>query len=238
MQKKFSVFEEAYRWASANGFLVQAFDEIDSTNKLAKDKAWWIPDPLLLIAKTQTAGKGRGQNTWTDCGGDNSLIITWSIGLDQPPSHLTAPRVGLALYQAAMATWDDLHFSLKAPNDLLLNQKKLAGLLVEMVQQGSLYRWIIGLGMNFFESPLELVDATCLHDHALITADDFKLFIQLFHTNLQNLIPILHEEKLNPQEQEDLYKALLRTEKFSDLKEVSVDGDLIFSNKEVSWSDL
>lgn len=233
------VFEEACKWAEQNGLLTQAFDEIPSTNNLAKDKAWWIPDPLIIIAKTQTAGRGRGANTWIDCGNNgSSLLATWSIGLEKAPSHLTAPRVGLALYQAASKVWDEMDFSLKAPNDLLLNQRKLAGLLVEMVQQGSQFRWIIGLGMNFFESPREFPEATCLHDHTLVSVDDFKLFLQLFHDRLLTMIPTIHETKLNLAEQEDLHRALLKTQGHHDLKSVSENGDLIYSNKKTAWSDL
>lgn len=238
MQKKFSTFEEANHWAQQNGLLTQAFDEIESTNNLAKDKAWWVPDPLIILARTQLQGRGRGTNNWTDCGGDNSLLITWSIGLDNAPSHLTGPRVGLALYQAASKVWDEMDFSLKAPNDLLLNQRKIAGLLVEMVQQGSQFRWIIGLGMNFFEAPREFPEATCLNDHTLTNADDYRLFLQLFHDKLLNLIPTLSELKLNPDECDQLYKALLKTNSHTGLKEVTEDGDLIYTDKKISWSDL
>ena len=238
MQKKFSVYEEAYRWAQYNGFLIQAFDEIDSTNNLAKEKAWWVPDPLIVLAKTQTHGRGRGQNHWLDCGGDDSLLITWSIGLEQAPSHLTAPRVGLALYQAAAEVWDDVELSLKAPNDLLLYQKKIAGLLVETVQQGSQFRWIIGLGMNFYSSPREFPEATALNEHALLLADDFKLFLQMFHEKLMSLIPLLHESKLNPIEQEELHRALLKTQTHLKLKSVTADGDLVYDTHQTGWSAL
>ena len=237
MQKQFSVFEEAHRWAEYNGLLTQAFDQIESTNNLAKDKAWWIPDPLIILAKTQTQGRGRGKNTWIDCS-ENSLLMTWSLGLDKAPSHLTAPRVGLALYQAASRVWDEMDFSLKAPNDLLLHQRKMAGLLVEMVQQGSQFRWIIGLGMNFFASPREFPEATCLNDHTLVLADDLKLFLQLFHDQLLNMTGTLHEPKLNLSEQEDLYRALLKTNGHEDLKSVTEDGSLVYSDKTVAWSDL
>lgn len=237
MQKKFSIYEEAQRWAQHTGFLFQAFDETESTNKLAKEQAWWVPEPLIILAKTQTQGRGRGKNTWTDCG-DNSLTMTWSMSLEKAPSHLTAPRVGLALYQAATSTWDETNFSLKAPNDLLLNQLKVAGLLVEMVQQGSQYRWVIGLGMNFYESPTELPGSTAINDHTLLLPDDFRLFLQLFSEKLMNLIPQLNNNRLTPAEQDELYHALLATVAYAELKEVSDEGDLIFKNKRISWSEL
>lgn len=237
MQKRFSIYEETQKWAQHNGFLFQAFDEIDSTNKVAKEQAWWVPEPLIILAKTQTSGRGRGDNTWTDCG-DNSLTATWSFGLEKAPLHLTAPRVGLGLYQAAKKVWDESDFSLKAPNDLLLNQRKVAGLLVETVQQGSQFRWIIGLGMNFYESPGDLPQSTAINDHTRLTADDFRFFMQLFHDGLTNLIPRLHEEKLNPDEQDQLYRALLANESYSDLREVCADGDLVFANKRVAWNEI
>lgn len=235
---KFSVFEEAYRWAEHNGSLIQAFDEIDSTNNLAKDKAWWIVEPLIVLTKTQTKGRGRGTNTWIDCGDGNSLLITWSFGLPTAPSHLTAARVGLALYQSAATVWDELSFSLKAPNDLLLLQRKVAGLLVEVVQQGDQVRWIVGLGMNFFETPREFPDATSINEHGQMLVDDFKLFLELFNSKLNNLIPQISEPKLNPDEQEQLFNALRLTEAYSHLKSITADGDLIFTDKKISWSHL
>lgn len=237
MQKKFSIYEEAQRWAQHNGLLFQAFDETESTNKLAKEQAWWVPEPLIILAKTQTQGRGRGKNTWTDCG-DSSLTMTWSITLEKAPSHLTAPRVGLALFQAATSVWDESNFSLKAPNDLFLNQMKVAGLLVEMVQQGLQRRWIIGLGMNFYESPTELPQSTAINDHTLLLADDFRLFLQLFNEKIMNLIPLLDDNHLNPAEQEMLYHALLANDAYAGLEEISDEGDLVFKKKRISWSDL
>ena len=238
MQKHISIYDEAYHWAEHKGLLIQAFDEIASTNDLAKEKAWWVPDPLIILAKTQTQGRGRGNNHWIDCGDGNSLLITWSMGLAQAPSHLTAPRVGLALYEAASKTWSDLDFSLKAPNDLLLYQRKIAGLLVEMVQQGSQYRWIVGLGMNFLERPIEFPEATCLNDHTSVRVEDFVRFLNAFHEKLLILMAEIHQPQLTVAEQEDLLHALLKTESHCDLKSVSPEGNLVYASKTVEWSKL
>lgn len=72
--------------------------------------------------------------------------------LETPQPILTA-ALGLGLFKAAKATWLEQNWALKAPNDLYLEDKKVAGLLIESVSQGNDHRLICGLGMNVLAHP-------------------------------------------------------------------------------------
>jgi hypothetical protein len=79
-----------------------------------------------------------------------------------------APLVGLALYEAAHKTWPDVAFNLKAPNDLYVHDKKIAGILIEAVlggPSGRDIRVVVGLGFNVLSAPSEISHATCLKAH-------------------------------------------------------------------------
>ena len=69
------------------------------------------------------------------------------------PQPIMAPLIGLALLKSCQFVWPNLKLSLKAPNDLFLMHKKVAGLLTESIQQGDKHRLIIGLGMNINDHP-------------------------------------------------------------------------------------
>ena len=68
-----------------------------------------------------------------------------------------SPLVGLALYKACSGTWPFLNWNLKAPNDLYISNKKVAGLLIETVTQGDDIRLLVGLGLNVLATPDQVV---------------------------------------------------------------------------------
>lgn len=161
-------------WALKEGLKVQFDSETASTNSLAKDDAnpltkpivdsGSISEPTLYLTEVQTAGRGRGKNSWTGVSG--SLLSTWSYALKFPPQPILSPLVGLALYNAASTAFPGVLFNLKAPNDLYIGEKKLAGLLIETVMTGEEVTCAIGLGFNAGQAPKDLeTQATGLSDH-------------------------------------------------------------------------
>lgn len=113
--------------------------------------------PAMVVAERQTAGRGRGENSWFSAEG--SLAVTFVLPTDEaiPPHHL--PLIaGLAARNAAAELCGDPGVQLKWPNDLLYGGKKLAGLLCERIEKADL----IGLGLNVnldpATAPAHLVD--------------------------------------------------------------------------------
>lgn len=131
-------------------FTVEVLPEIDSTNtELMRRARDGLLDPVLLVAETQTAGRGRLGRDWHSRAGQS---LTFSLGLPMNPSGWS----GLSLV-AGISLAEHLHpeVRLKWPNDLWLQGRKLGGILVETSSQsggpasGSTPRLVVvGVGIN------------------------------------------------------------------------------------------
>lgn len=104
------------------------------------------PSGSVVLAETQTAGRGRRGRTWFSAPGDSlTFSLLWRFAPGTAPAGLSL-AVGLA---AAMAI-EKLgvgEAALKWPNDLLQDGKKLGGILVELVP-GAPHVAVIGIGLN------------------------------------------------------------------------------------------
>jgi BirA family transcriptional regulator, biotin operon repressor / biotin---[acetyl-CoA-carboxylase] ligase len=133
------------------GFTVEVLPEIDSTNSelMRRAKAGHI-EPTLLIAEKQTAGRGRLGREWHDLAERAETVpaLTFSLGLPLSPVDWS----GLSL-AVGVSVAQSLHpgIKLKWPNDLWLNDRKLAGILIETCAVGAQRYVIIGVGINIAE---------------------------------------------------------------------------------------
>ena len=122
---------------------IHQFETLESTNMTARA----CPPGTVIMAETQTAGRGRYGRTWQSPKGNlyMSLVLP-DLGKNTPYiSFLTAVAVADSL--------PDFNVSLKWPNDVLLDGKKLAGILVERVAD----KVIVGIGVNIISNPTENV---------------------------------------------------------------------------------
>ena len=146
------------------------------------------PEGSVFFAEEQIAGRGRGANTWHSA---RSSGIYCSVVLRPllPPSEalIISLAAGLALHVAIQAIDPKLSPDLKWPNDLLLDGKKLSGILTEMNAEATRVRHIvIGIGINVNQAsfPPELRDqATSLR---LSTATEWSR-VELTATLLKSL---------------------------------------------------
>jgi BirA family transcriptional regulator, biotin operon repressor / biotin---[acetyl-CoA-carboxylase] ligase len=104
----------------------------------------------VFVAREQTAGRGRQGAPWHSPAGEN---LTFSVVLRFPkagkPVHSYPLVVGLALYDALSARVPvGSSLGIKWPNDLYLNRKKLAGILVEGRNDGGEHALAVGIGLN------------------------------------------------------------------------------------------
>ncbi|MCC6152997.1 MAG: biotin--[acetyl-CoA-carboxylase] ligase [Candidatus Hydrogenedentes bacterium] len=148
---------------------------IDSTNNRAMELAATADTetPFLVIAETQTAGRGRGSNVWWSAPG----AVTFSLVVDLP-AHDTGPeswpRFALATAVAVCDTLEEVvsgrSFGIRWPNDVFYQNQKICGILPELCM-GDQPRLVLGVGINVNNSltlaPAELRDtATSLIDLA------------------------------------------------------------------------
>ena len=128
------------------GFTVEILPEIDSTNtELMRRARAGQPEPILLVAERQTAGRGRLGRDWHSDTEAGLSTLTFSLGLPLQPADWSglSLAVGLAVVQS-------LHpaLKLKWPNDVWLDERKLAGILIETTSIGDLRYAVIGIGIN------------------------------------------------------------------------------------------
>lgn len=124
-------------------------DEVNSTNLYAKENLNSMPDKTVIIAKRQSAGRGRLSRTWIDLGGENLFM---SIIL-KPSSDFLPEYANLTQYLSVVLcrVLDEYGLTpcIKWPNDVQINGGKIAGILSETAMQGNLFKGIVlGIGVN------------------------------------------------------------------------------------------
>ena len=129
--------------------------EIDSTNDLIKKYLMNnVSEGLVVVAETQTAGRGRRERSWHSPPETGIYLST----LLKPNLELSQLSI-ITLLAGVAATLTINEFSnqnayLKWPNDILINNKKVCGLLCEMIKkQKELSSVIIGIGINANQMP-------------------------------------------------------------------------------------
>jgi BirA family biotin operon repressor/biotin-[acetyl-CoA-carboxylase] ligase len=128
------------------GFTVEILPEIDSTNtELMRRARAGQTEPVLLVAERQTAGRGRLGREWKSDAQGRGETLTFSLGLPLMPTDWSglSLAVGLSVAQS-------LHprLKLKWPNDIWLEDRKLAGILIETASVGTQRYAVIGIGIN------------------------------------------------------------------------------------------
>ena len=133
-------------------------EKVTSTNEEAKLLANKnAPEGTVIWAKEQTAGKGRMNRNWVSKPGNlfSSVILrpTTSLHIAAQLSFLPALAVGELLNKLHSAA----NYSFKWPNDVLLNGKKISGILLESASWDNKQpSWlVIGCGINLLHSPLK-----------------------------------------------------------------------------------
>lgn len=137
----------ATEWA---GCEIYYFDSIDSTNTKAKELAEeGHPSGTLVVADRQTAGKGRRGRSWESPSGIG-IFMTLMLKPEINPNHAS-----MLTLVAAMATTRAIRrvtgvpAMIKWPNDIVMNGKKVCGILTEMSAQFDYINHIvIGIGIN------------------------------------------------------------------------------------------
>jgi BirA family biotin operon repressor/biotin-[acetyl-CoA-carboxylase] ligase len=145
---------------------VRWVEETDSTNSRLLDEARaGAPEGRVLVADHQTAGRGRLNRRWEAPPGSGLLVsVLVRPALPVARASLVTMAAGLAASDACEAV-AGVRPGLKWPNDLVLDDAKLAGLLAESVVDGEALRaLVVGMGLNVTAAPAE--GATCLADHA------------------------------------------------------------------------
>jgi BirA family biotin operon repressor/biotin-[acetyl-CoA-carboxylase] ligase len=129
---------------------IRRFDQIDSTNTYVREQARdGTPEGLVAVADHQTAGRGRLGRRWESPPGANLLAsVLLRPDIDPADLHLCTTVVALAAMDACREV-AGVATVLKWPNDLLVHDAKVAGILAEAEFAGAdLAAVVVGVGIN------------------------------------------------------------------------------------------
>ncbi len=135
---------------------LEVFDTISSTNDylLRKEKNK-NKDIKICIAEEQTKGRGRRGKSWISPKFKN---IYFSLNSYLEKEDLSGLSIAVALSVSKVLTKINVMSLIKWPNDLLVRNKKICGILIETAKVGELTKVVIGIGINVNMEYSELID--------------------------------------------------------------------------------
>ena len=201
------------------------FDTLPNTNEFLmemskKDANSWT----VIYAKNQTKGKGYAGNEWKVIVGEN---LTFSFLLKTAYSFQELIYFNEWISNVICSFLKQFHpkTNVKWPNDIILNDKKVCGILIENHRSNQIMHSIIGIGINVNQTDFNhLPKASSLknitdtqYDIEAILTDLVELFQKEYHILEQKKFDLIHETYLNN---------LFRKDKISQFKldGVEVDG--------------
>jgi len=169
------------------GKRVYHFFKTDSTNRVAMELGYADePEGAVVLAEEQTAGRGRAGRNWhSERGAGLYVTLLLRPKLSPVQAPLLTMLAGLSAHTAVLAQ-TGLSAELKWPNDLLLNGKKLGGILTEMHAEPNAVRFVIvGIGINVSQEkfPGELA----------ATATSLRKETGRLHSRLEILVKLLSQ---------------------------------------------
>lgn len=159
-------------------------DEIDSTNSYSKINFDNFEDKTVISASVQNDGRGRYDRKWVDLGEGNlflSIILKPSNDFKQVYASLTQY---LSVILCHILEDYGLKPSIKWPNDVLIDDKKIAGILCETVMPKNIFKGLVlgvGVNLNAQKDDLLLIKdkkATSLNIELGREYEDKKLFTE------------------------------------------------------------
>jgi BirA family biotin operon repressor/biotin-[acetyl-CoA-carboxylase] ligase len=182
---------------------VEYYDEVDSTNLRVKQLAeQGAEEGTLVVADCQTAGRGRKGRNWLSkphTGIWMSLLLKPDLVPEQVSSItlVTALAVANACDRLLKNKGIDLYTQIKWPNDILLRQKKICGILTEMSSERDYVHYIVvGIGINvntdsFPESISQIATSVLIESGIRISRQEFiAAVLEDFSKYYQNYLQV------------------------------------------------
>lgn len=130
---------------------VLCFDELDSTNLEARRRAAGLTSPLLIVADSQTKGRGRSTHTfYSPVGTGLYMTLAYPVRMPLMDAALCTQAVAVAVARAIERT-NGVKTRIKWVNDLFYAEKKVCGILTEAIsdmETGETTCLLIGVGIN------------------------------------------------------------------------------------------
>ena len=108
--------------------------------------------PSIILAKKQTLGKGRYGKRWTSLKGN--IFLTFFFQIKSKKKISTLLKKNVKLLQQILSKYVNKNVKIKYPNDLLIQKKKVCGILQETIFYRKKKFLIVGVGLNTVKSPI------------------------------------------------------------------------------------
>ena len=165
-------------------FDIQYFDTVESTMDSARES---LIHGRVIQAGEQTGGRGRRGNQWTSPKGNLYQSIILKPNVAKKHWGQLSFVISVALGQSCAKIGLN-NYQLKWPNDVLINDKKLAGILIEITDEYA----VIGTGVNIGECPNDRIK---INEFYNITVNDFR---DIFLAEIERYFAMWQSEGFDP----------------------------------------
>ena len=133
----------------------------------------------IIIADKQKKGRGQHGKKWISNKGNLFVSIFFSLEkINMSLKHLT--KINCFLFKKILSRHYKKKISIKSPNDLLINKKKICGILQETLKKTDITYFIVGVGINLVKSPyIKKYPTTNLLKLTKIKTNKTKIFLEI-----------------------------------------------------------
>ena len=129
----------------------------------------------LIVSDLQTKGRGTMGKKWISKKGNIFISIFFKINFNKfkIENFLT---INAKIIQSVLKNYTKKNIIIKKPNDLLIENRKICGILQEVVEHNNEKFLIVGIGINTVIAPNNIkLDSTCLSDHSKINFKNIEI---------------------------------------------------------------
>ena len=165
------------------------YKKVMSTNDVAIRKIRSGIEQGIIITNEQKKGRGRFGNKWISLKGNLFTTIFYKVNSNYNLKKIT--QKNCLLIFKTLKTVIKKNISIKYPNDILINSKKICGILQEIIKYNNKHFIIVGIGINIVGSPkINKYQTTYLNKHLNRNVSKYKIFFEIkkiFEKNIINL---------------------------------------------------
>jgi len=214
------------------GNKIEIFEELDSTNNYIKINASDLEEGSIIVAKKQTSGRGRRENKWKSKAGN--LYFSFILKENSKRESIFKYIVQSSVAIIRTLNMFSISASIKYPNDCLVGNKKIAGILIESLGSSKLDYVIIGIGINinqinFDELNNKAISMKLMANIEYNVMDVLKQFIE----NYNNILNCGYQEVFSEYIKNSivLNMSITYEDEVYVIKEILSDGNILIKNK-------
>ena len=155
-----------------------SFKKVGSTNNTAIRFIKKGIKKGIILSETQTKGRGQRGNIWYSKKGN--LFMTVFFEINKKLSLNRIINLNIMIVKNVIAKITNSLISIKKPNDILINKKKVSGILQEIIFMNNKKYLVVGIGINIINSPaIAKYETTFLNNYSKKKVNKSKLFYEI-----------------------------------------------------------